>query len=229
MVYYGSPLQTFRRKNFLKILIIRKVRKVLYKLFRVLFQRFQPLPLEDQHVEHANGDGSVGEVENGAEEDEMPVGTEEELRQPRGVFSRHVNNREIEHVDHAPVQPAGITTAVGEHSCDLRIGALAEDAPIEHAVDDVAHGSRRDEGDAKQHAKLGLFLRQSHQHPEQSHDGHNAEQAERQLQETAATHPAKGHAVVLDEQQNEPMPDDRNLLTERHTRLDPDLEDLVED
>jgi len=50
------------------------------------FQRFQPLPLEDQHVEYANGDGRVSEVEDGAEEDEMPVGTEEELGQPRGVF-----------------------------------------------------------------------------------------------------------------------------------------------
>ena len=82
MVHHGSPLQTFRRKNFLKMLIIRKVRKTLYKLFRVLFQRFQPLPLENQHVEHAYRDSSVGEVENGAEEDEMPVGTEEKLGQP---------------------------------------------------------------------------------------------------------------------------------------------------
>ena len=210
------------------------VREIMGKFFGNLWwkkslQRFQPLPLENQHVEHAYRDSSVGEVENGAEEDEMPVGTEEKLGQPGGVFSRHVDDGEIQHVDHTPMQPAGITTTVGEQGRDLRIGALAEDAPIEHAVNDVAHGTRRDEGDAEQHAKLGLLFRQTYQNQEQGHDGHNAEQAERQLQETAATHPAKGHAVVLDEQQIEPMPDDRDLLTERHTRFDPDLEDLVED
>ena len=74
-----KAITNFSEKNFLKILIIRKVRKTLYKLFRVLFQRFQPLPLENQHVEHAYRDSSVGEVENGSEENEMSVRAEEEI------------------------------------------------------------------------------------------------------------------------------------------------------
>ena len=45
------------------------------------------------------------------------------------------------------------------------LGAFTEDAPVEHAVDDVAHGARRDEGDAKQHPELGVFLRKAHEHP----------------------------------------------------------------
>ncbi len=165
-----------------------------------LVQCFKPLPLEDEHIKHADGYGSVGEVEYGPKEDEMAIWTEEKLRQPGSIFAGHVDDGEIEHVDHAPVQPAGITATVGKEGRDLGVGALAEDAAVEHAVDDVAHGARRDEGEAKQHTELGVFFRQPHQHPEQGHDGHNAEQAERQLQETAATHPAKGHAVVLDEQ-----------------------------
>ena len=44
-----------------------------------LFQCLQPLPLENQHIEHAYCDGGVSEVEDGTEEDEMPIGTEEEL------------------------------------------------------------------------------------------------------------------------------------------------------
>ena len=47
-----------------------------------LFDAFQPLPLEDEHIEHANGDSGISEIEDGAEEDEMVVGAEEEIRQP---------------------------------------------------------------------------------------------------------------------------------------------------
>ncbi len=59
------------------------VGKFFGKMWRMKsFQCFQPFPLENEHVEHAYRDGSVGEVEDGAEEDEMPIGTEEELGQP---------------------------------------------------------------------------------------------------------------------------------------------------
>ena len=68
-----------------------------------LFQCLQPFPLEDQHIEHANGDSRIGKIKYGSEEDEMPVRAEEEIRQPCGVFTGHIDDGEIEHVDHTPV------------------------------------------------------------------------------------------------------------------------------
>ena len=88
-------------------------------LLQTLIQTLQPLPLENQHIEHADGDGGVSEVEDGAEEDKMVVGTEEEHRQPGGVFAGNVNNRKIKHVDHTSVQPAGIAAAIREEGSDL--------------------------------------------------------------------------------------------------------------
>ena len=124
-----------------------------------LFQCLQPFPLENEHIEHSDSDGRVSEIKNRSEEDEMPVRAEEEIGQPCGVFAGHIDNGEIKHIDHTTVQPAGIAATVGEEGRDLGEGALAENAPIEHAVDDVAHGTRRDEGNAKQHTELGAFLR----------------------------------------------------------------------
>ena len=159
----------------------------------------------------------------------MIIRTEEEIGQPRGVFLGHINEREIKHFDYAPVQPAGITAAVREKGRDLGVSAFAEDAPIKHAVDDVAHCARRDEGNAKQYAEFGAVFRQAHQYPKQGDNRRNPENAQGQFQETAAAEPAESHAVVLDEQQIKPTPDDRNLLTECHVHLDPNLEDLVEE
>ena len=88
----------------------------------------------------------------------MPVGAEEEVRQPGGVFFGHIHDGEIEHVDHAPVQPTRIAAAIGEEGRNMGEGALAEDAPVEHAVDDVTHRACRDEGNAKQHTELSAFL-----------------------------------------------------------------------
>ena len=142
----------------------------------------------------------------------MPVGAEEEVRQPGGVFFGHIDDGEIEHVDHAPVQPARIAATVGEEGSDLGEGAFTEDAPVEHAVDDVAHRACGDEGDAKQYAELGAFLRLADQTPKQGDDSHTPEEAQGKLPQSAATKPTKGHAVVLYKQQVEPAPDDRNLL-----------------
>ena len=173
-----------------------------------LFQCLQPFPLENQHIEHSNGDSGIGKIKYGSEKDEMPIRAEEEIGQPGGIFLGHIDDGEIEHVDHAPVQPTRIAATVGEEGRDLGESAFTEDAPVEHAVDDVAHSACGDEGDAKQHAELGAFLRQAYQDPKQGDDGHNPKEAQSKLPQSAATKPTKGHAVVLDKQQVEPAPDD---------------------
>ena len=108
----------------------------------------------------------------------MPIWAEEEIRQPGGVFLGHVDNGEIEHVDNASVQPARIATAIGEEGRDLGESALAEDAAVEHAVNDVTHGACGDEGNAEQYPELCAFLRLAYQHPKQDNDGHNPEKAQ---------------------------------------------------
>ena len=158
----------------------------------------------------------------------MSVRTKEEVGQPGGIFASHVDDGEIEHVDHASVESAGIAAAIGEEGCDLRIGAFAEDTSIEHAVNDVAYSARSDEGNAKQHAEFGLFLRKAYQHPEKGHDGHNPKEAERQFPQAAIAQPSECHAVILDKQQLEPTSDDGNLVTEGHMGLHPNLENLVQ-
>ena len=184
--------------------------------------------MEDEHIEHANGDGGVGKVEDGTEEDKVVVGAEEEIWKPRGILFGNVDDGEIQHVDHATVQPASIAAAVGEKGGDLRVGALAEDAAVEYAVDNVAHGTRRDKGEAEQHAESGVSLREADEHPKQGHDGYNPKEAQAELQEAATAHPTEGHAVVLDEQQLEPVSEDRDFLPKGHIGLNPNLEDLVE-
>jgi len=159
----------------------------------------------------------------------MSVGAEEEVGQPSGILAGYVDDGEIEHIHHAPMQPAGITTAIGEECRDLGVGAFAENPPIKHAVNDVAHRACRDEGDAEQYPEFGVFLRQSDQNPKQRDDGHNPENAQSELQEAATAEPAKGHAVVLNKQQPEPVPDDRNILAKGHVCLHPNLENLVEE
>ena len=47
-----------------------------------LFQTLQPLPLENQHIKHTNGDGRISEIEDRSEKDEMPIWAEEEIGQP---------------------------------------------------------------------------------------------------------------------------------------------------
>ena len=206
---------------------MKQLRKTYYKLFTALFYAFQPFPLEDKHIKHANSDGSISKVEDGPEENEMAIGTKEEIRQPRGIFLCHVNDGEIEHIDHASMQPSGITAAIREQNGQLGEGTLAEDTAIEHTIDDVAHCARRDERQAEQHTKLGVFLRKSENDDEPGNDCHNAEEAQYQLHGSSAAQPAKGHAFVLDEQQLEPLPDDGNLFAQSHVQFDPNLEDLA--
>ena len=137
--------------------------------------------MENEHIKHANCDGGIGKIEDGSEEDEVSVGAEEEVGQPGGVLAGYVDDGEIEHVDHLSVQPSGITAAVREECGDLGVGALAENAPIKHAVDDVAHRACRDKGDAEQHTKFGVFFRETDQNPKQGDNSNNPKEAQRQL------------------------------------------------
>ena len=103
-----------------------------------------------------------------------------------------------------------------------------EDLSVKQAVDDVAQGARCDQRDADEHAELGAFFREVKQRVKQGDHGQNSENAQQGLDDAAVAHHAESHAVVLDEQQLEPVAKQGNLLPDGHVRLDPDLEDLVE-
>ena len=67
----------------------------------------QILTVEEQQRYDTATDCRIGKVENRAEEDEM-VSTYE--RHPRRPVC--FDNREIEHIDHFPVQPTGIASTL---------------------------------------------------------------------------------------------------------------------
>lgn len=169
--------------------------------------------MEQDHVEDPDGDGRIREVEDGAEKDEMSVLTKEEVGQPAVVLPGNVNNWEIQHVNDFTVQPAGIM----------------EHLAVKHAVDDVAHGASGDQRQPQQDTESRVFPGDSKHDDEQGNDGHNAEDAQNRLHDSAATHPSEGHAGILDEQQLEPVSEHGDLLTNGHVCLDPNLEDLVDD
>ncbi len=82
-----------------------------------------------------------------------------------GSVSEIENRREeadAEHVDHPAMEPASVM----------------ENLAIEQAVDDVAHGTCRDERQTEQHTEFGAFFGNAENDDEQGNDCHDAEDAQ---------------------------------------------------
>ncbi len=87
---------------------------------------YKELPVEQQQVESAHRHAGISEVENGAEEDDLPGGI--------------VDQREIEHVHHAAEHERGIVP----------------DQSIEQAIDNVTEGAGGNQSETYQNACRGL-------------------------------------------------------------------------
>lgn len=179
----------------------------------MVLEGLQPFPLEKDHVKDPDGDGRIGKVENGAEENEMPVLSKEEVGQPAVVLPGNVDDGEVKHVHHLTMQPTGIM----------------EHLPVKHAVDDVAHGSGSDEGETQHDAEPRVLPGQPEHDEEQGDHRHNPEDAQDGLHDAASAHPSEGHAWILDEQKLEPVAENGDLLANGHVGPDPNLKDLVND
>ena len=141
----------------------------------------------------------------------MVIGAKQKIGQPTVAVASHVDDGEVQHVDHLSVQPSGVM----------------EDLSVKHAVDDVAEGTCGNEGEAEQHAELGVFLCETEKQKDQCDDRYDPECAKQGLHQTAAAHPTEGHAWILDEEQLEPVAQHRDFLTKGHVSLYPDLQDLI--
>ncbi len=189
----------------------------------LLFLR-EESPLEQDQVDRAYRDAAVRKVEHRLEEDVPahegdPVGPRPE--------------REIEHVHHLALHEGGVVAPGGDHAG----GGFGEDQPIEQAVDDVAEGAGGDERQADEDAggdrsplvgaapPLQQLGNPNRQDDEQDHpEGGQGILAE----DPAERHP-ESHPLVLDEQDLEPVAEHVDVLTDGHTRLDQDFDNLVDD
>ena len=105
-------------------------------LRRELFEIFT---LEQQQVDDADGDVTVGEVEDRAEKQErLPS----HPGNPRRENALH--DREKQHIHDFAVQKSGITAAFGQESGDARKGRFGKQQPVERAVEHVAERSGKD-------------------------------------------------------------------------------------
>ena len=121
------------------------------------------------------------------------------------------------------MQQGRIAAARG-HQCGHLPIAVIEDDAIEDAVDDVPQGAREDHGDADDVAHGVLFPNELHQVVGDAHHGHDAEDGEDEFVEELH---AECHAGVLREVELEPG-EDGDAFTQRHVRLHPNLEGLVQ-
>ena len=180
--------------------------------------------MEQDQVEGAYRDATVREVEDGLEEDIPahegdPVGPG-----PEG---------EVEHIHHLALHKRGIMTPGRNHAGR----GLGEEQPVEQAVDDVAESAGGDEGKAHDHAggdrSALVVARAPLEQPGDPHRQDDEQDDPENREGVLADHPAErhpeGHALVLDEQDLEPVREDRDGLPDGHMGLDQDLDDLVDD
>lgn len=169
------------------------------RLRLLLLRAGKELPMEEQQVERAHGHAGISEVEHRAEEDHPS---------PVAYYG------EVEHVHHS-----------AEHE-----RSIVPNQSVEQAVDDIAYRPGSDHRKPDKHPDGSPALAQQGVYPPyQEAAEHDAEQRQQQLARSVAERQAEGHALVLHEAQTAPLAYQRNLLAERHIRLDQNLDDLVND
>src|ERR1700761_6806188 len=103
---------------------------------------------------------------------------------------------EIEHIHYPAVQEGRV--AMGrEDLCHVIIGTALEDQSIEHTVQQIAEGSRKDEAGADDESAVIFLLDDGLDIIYTEDDGYQPEQGEGHLTPGAAELPAPGHAFVL--------------------------------
>ena len=112
---------------------------------------------------------------------------------------------------------------------DARCGGREYHA-VEQAVDDVAECTCRNQRQPHQNAgRSRPFADQAGDPPAQYGTQADAEERKQQFPDSPAELHAESHALVLDEEDLEPVPQDIEMLSDRHVGLDQDLDDLVND
>jgi hypothetical protein len=107
---------------------------------------------------------------------------------------------------------------------------FTNDQAVEGAVNDVADGSHKDQGEAYQdaHGGFGLFQQADNVPPEEFAQGY-AEEAQDELTGFTAKDHSEGHAFIFHKKQLEPSAQNRDALVKGKVRFYPDLKDLIQD
>ena len=179
----------------------------------------QILAVEKEQGDDATRDGCIGEVKDGAEEDEMVATTQ---RHPRGPIP--FDKREVEHVHYPAVEQRAITRAKADEIGHHRCRRIVEDESVEDTVDNISCRTGYDKGQTGEVTPRYAASDGTHHVDGDKQDEDDAERSEQELIEEF---PAKGHAVVLRKEQIEPIRY-TNGLVEIHTCLYSNLYGLVD-
>ena len=110
------------------------------------------MTVEQQQQKDTYADRRVGQVKDRTEKDKLFSSPH---REPVG--QHRLYQREIEHIDHLPVQPAGIA-ATFRHKRGNLSEAMIEHHPIEYGVDDIPDSPRKDQRDTGDKAKRVISM-----------------------------------------------------------------------
>ena len=186
---------------------------------------FEEFVLEDQQINDRNRDVGIGQIEDGAEK---VVAAVNQKGEPAGN-AIPLEKGEIEHIDDPSHHQRGVSVPEMRH---LRRCGCREDHPIECTVDHVADGSGQDERQSHEHAGRRLAAKQVSQIVPQQSDHGQPETAQDEFppveRRTGRELHAECRTVVLDEPQLEPGRNDHDGFVERHVRLYPDLQCLID-
>ena len=175
--------------------------------------------VEQQDGYRAAADGRIGQVEDWAEEDEVLAAHKRHPRRPV-----ELEQREVEHVHHLAIQPAGIALAQGYQRGNAGARAFREQDTVEDAVNDVAHRP----GENQRHAGNVAFLEVGPDEQQDVPDDEAREHQSRQrLHGLGHDLHAESHSLVLDEGYVEPV-GDADAFAVVHVGLHGYLDNLVQ-
>ena len=182
--------------------------------------------LKYKQIDYCYRNVGIGQIEDCAEE--VVVAVYQELQQTRYIFP--LEKGKIEHVHHLAHHESGVMPA----EFGYRVGGgLRKEQPVECAVEDVAQGARKDQGQSDKYPLRGVgpAAVQVSREPTDDADHGDAEETEQELAPVIGVAQREAHAergaLVLDEVQLEPVGEDCDRFVEVHVGFDPDLQRLV--
>ena len=173
--------------------------------------------IEQQKQENAYTNSRVGQVKDRTEKDELfSTPDRHPIRQNR------LYQREIKHIDHLSVQPAGITSAFrhkGRHLTE----AMIEHHAIKNGVDNIPDRTREDQRDTSDKTERVTLFHQLIEIISDKTDRHDTKYRQKQLPDYL--YPER-HPRILRKVQIEPR-SDLDTLMQLHVSLNPYFKSLV--
>ncbi len=110
-------------------------------------------------------------------------------------------------------------------------GAFREDHAVKSAVDNVPHGSGKNEGDAEHQTERFIFSGDFNQVPAYGNHSNDPENTQGDLSELTSELHTKGHPFIFREMKDEPVTQhgDLTACANQHIGFDPELENLISD